>query len=209
MSAFSHPGVNPILISDSLSDGLCASSQQLRGWVRGRGWRQQTDEKSTRSSEALSTEEHMRGWGSAAGPPPRSSAGRAGNSHQLPTSSLSIPGDVVGVDSELAVPMSAFLLLLLFSHPVMSDSLWPHGLQHTRPPCPSPPLRVCPSLCPSHQWCRPAISSSDALFSFCPQSFPASGGFFQWVICSHLMTKILELQLQHESFQWIFRDDLP
>ena len=67
-------------------------------------------------------------------------------------------------------------MLLLFSYPVMSDSLWPHGLQHTRPLCPSPSPEVCPSSCPLHRWCRPAISSFDALF-FCPQSFPASGTF--------------------------------
>ena len=70
-----------------------------------------------------------------------------------------------------------FLLLLLFSHPVMSRSLWSHGLQHTRPPCPSPSHRVCPSSCLLHQWCCPVISSSDALFSFCPQSFQTSGTF--------------------------------
>ena len=66
-------------------------------------------------------------------------------------------------------------LLLLFSHPVMSNSFWPHGLQHARPSCPSKSPGVCPSSCLLHQWCHPAISSSDALFSFCPQSFPASG----------------------------------
>jgi len=60
------------------------------------------------------------------------------------------------------------LLSLLFSHPVMSDSLWPHGLQHSRPPCLLPSPGVCPSSCSLHQWCHPAISSSDALFSFCP-----------------------------------------
>ena len=65
--------------------------------------------------------------------------------------------------------------LLLFSRPIMSDTLWPHGLQHTRPPCPSPSHGVCPSSCSLPQWCHPAISSSVALFSFCPQSFPASG----------------------------------
>ena len=62
------------------------------------------------------------------------------------------------------------LFILLFSHPVVSDSLRPHELQHARPPCSSPPPRVCPNSCSFHQWCRPAISSSDALFSFCPQS---------------------------------------
>ena len=59
----------------------------------------------------------------------------------------------------------------------MSDSLWPRGLQHTRPPCPSPSPGVCPSSRSLHWWCHPAISSSDTLFSFCPQSFPISGTF--------------------------------
>ena len=72
-------------------------------------------------------------------------------------------------------------LLLLLSHPVMSDSLHPHG--HTRPPCPSP-SGVCLSSSLLHQWCHPGISSSDALFSFCPQSFPASRTF----PVSHLFT---------------------
>ena len=49
-----------------------------------------------------------------------------------------------------------------------------HRLQHTKPPCPSPSPKVCPSSCPLHWWCHPATSSSDVLFSFCPQSFPAS-----------------------------------
>ena len=69
------------------------------------------------------------------------------------------------------------LLLLLLSHSVMSDSLRPHGLQHTRPLCSSPSPKVCPSSCPLHWWCHPAISASDSLFSFCRQSFPASGNF--------------------------------
>ena len=68
-------------------------------------------------------------------------------------------------------------LLLLFSHPIVSNSLKPHGLEHARPPRPSPSPGVCLSSCSLHWWCRPAISSSDALFSFCPQSFPASGTF--------------------------------
>ena len=68
-----------------------------------------------------------------------------------------------------------FLLHMLFSGPVMSNSLQPPGLQHIRPPCPSPFPGVCPSSCSFHQCCRPAISSSDTLFSFCPRSSPASG----------------------------------
>ena len=71
----------------------------------------------------------------------------------------------------------------LFSHPVVSNSLWPHGLQQARPPCPSPPPGVCQSSCSLHQWCHPAISSSNILL-FCPQSFPAAGTFPM----SHLFT---------------------
>ena len=64
-----------------------------------------------------------------------------------------------------------------FSHPVISDSLWPHEPQHARPPCPSPTPRVYPNSCPLSQWCHPTISSSVIPFSSCPQSFPASGSF--------------------------------
>ena len=63
-----------------------------------------------------------------------------------------------------------------FSGSVMSDSLWPHGLQHARLPCLSPTPRAHSNLRPSSQWCHPAISSSVILFS-CLQSFPASGSF--------------------------------
>ena len=67
--------------------------------------------------------------------------------------------------------------LLLFSHPVVSDSLWSHGLQHSRSPYPSSSPRICPNPCPLYWGCCPAISSSDTLFFFCPQSFPESGTF--------------------------------
>ena len=59
----------------------------------------------------------------------------------------------------------------------MSDSLQPHGLQHARPPCPSPTPRACSNSCPSSQLCHPAISSSVIPFSSCLQSFPVSGSF--------------------------------
>ena len=59
----------------------------------------------------------------------------------------------------------------------MSHSLWPHELQHTRPPCPTPTPGVYPNSCPLSQWCHPAISSSVVSFSSCPQFFPASGSF--------------------------------
>ena len=64
-----------------------------------------------------------------------------------------------------------------FSHSVVSDSLLPHGPQHTRPPCPSPTPRVYPNSCPLSQWCHPTISFSVGPFSSCLQSFPASGCF--------------------------------
>ena len=64
-----------------------------------------------------------------------------------------------------------------FSHSVMSDSLWPHILQVTRPPCPSPTTRIHSKSCPSSRWCHPTISSSVIPFSSCLQSLPASGSF--------------------------------
>ena len=64
-----------------------------------------------------------------------------------------------------------------FSCSVMSDSLWPHGLQHTRLPCTSPTPGACSNSCPLSRWCHPTISSSVIPFSSCLQSFPASGSF--------------------------------
>ena len=64
-----------------------------------------------------------------------------------------------------------------FSCSVMSDSLRPHELQHTRPPCPSPTPGVLSNSCPSSRWRHPAISSSVVPFSSCPQSLPASKSF--------------------------------
>ena len=64
-----------------------------------------------------------------------------------------------------------------FSLSVVSDSLWPHGLQHTRPPCSSPTPRAYPNSCPLSRWCHPTISSSVVPFSSCLQSFPESGSF--------------------------------
>ena len=64
-----------------------------------------------------------------------------------------------------------------FSHLVMSNSLWPHVLQHTRLPCPSPTPGIYSNSCPLSQWCHPTTSSSVIPFSSCIQSFPASGSF--------------------------------
>ena len=67
--------------------------------------------------------------------------------------------------------------IVQFSRSVVSDSLWPHELQHARPPCPSPTPRVYPNSWPLSRWCHLTISSSVAPFSSCLQSFPASGSF--------------------------------
>ena len=76
----------------------------------------------------------------------------------------------------LTMPMGTGLTRLLFSRSVMSDSLWPHGLKHARPPCPSPTPRVYSNSCPLSQWCHPTISFTVIPFSQL-QSFPASGSF--------------------------------
>ena len=95
-------------------------------------------------------------------------------------------------------------MLLLFSCPVMSNCLLPHGLQHARPPCPSLSLKSLPKLmvrciCHAIQPSHPLTPSSSAL------SHSQHQGLFQWIGCSHLVTNILELQRQ--SFHWVFRVD--
>ena len=92
----------------------------------------------------------------------------------------------------------------------MSHSLCPHESQHSRRPCPSPTPGVYSNSCPSSWWCHPAISSSVVPFSSCPQSLPVTShqGLFQWVKSSHKVAKVLEFQLQHQSFQWTPRTDL-
>ena len=66
---------------------------------------------------------------------------------------------------------------MLFSRSLVSDSLWPHGLKHARPPCPSPTPRVYSNTSPLSSWCHPAFSSSVIPFSSCLQSLPASESF--------------------------------
>ena len=86
-----------------------------------------------------------------------------------------------------------------FSCSVVSDSLRPHGLQHTRPPCPSPTPRVYLNSCPLSRWCHPTISSSVIAFSSCLPSFPASRSFQMSQLFSS-GAKVLDFQLQHQSF---------
>ena len=90
----------------------------------------------------------------------------------------------------------------------MSDSLRHHESQHARPPCPSPTPGVYSNSCPLSWWCHPAISSFVVPFSSCLQSLPASGSFPTSQL-SHEVAKVLEFQLQHQSFQWILPSPSP
>ena len=92
---------------------------------------------------------------------------------------------------------------------VMSDSLWPHGLQHSRPPCPSPTPGACSNTRPSSGWCHPTISTSAIPFSSCLRSFTASGSFpmsqlFESGGQSTGASVFAETQVQ-SLVQWIFR----
>ena len=91
-----------------------------------------------------------------------------------------------------------------FSHSVMSNSLWPHGLQHTRLPV----HKQLPELVQTHvHSVSDAIQPSNPLSSPAPPAFNLSQhqGLFQWISSSHQEAKVLKFQLQHQSFQWIFR----
>ena len=79
--------------------------------------------------------------------------------------------------SQLTYKKILNLISVQFSCSVVSNSLQPHGLQHARPPCPSPTPRVYSKSCPLSRWCHPTISSSVIPFSSCLQSFPTSGSF--------------------------------
>ena len=103
--------------------------------------------------------------------------------------------------------LKLFFSLVQFSHSVMSGSLWPHESQHARPPCPSPTLEFTQTHV--HQ-VSDAIQPSQPLLSPSP---PAPNPFqhqdlFKWVSCLHEVAKVLEFQLQHQSFQWTPRTDL-
>ena len=94
-----------------------------------------------------------------------------------------------------------------FSRSVMSDTLWPHELQHARVTCLSPAPGVNPNSCPLNRWCYPTISSSVVPFSSCPQSFPASGSFQM----NQLFTsggQSIGVSASTWGFQWTPRTDL-
>ena len=90
-----------------------------------------------------------------------------------------------------------------FSGLVMSDSWRPHGLQHARPPCPLPTPWVYSNSCPlSCQPSHPLSSPSRSTFNLSQHQ-----GLFKWVSSSHQVAKVLEFQLQHQSFQSTPRTD--
>ena len=91
----------------------------------------------------------------------------------------------------------------LLNHVQLFATTWTAACQ---PPCPSPTPRVYANSSPMSRWCYPTISSSVVPFSSCLQSYPASGSF-QWVSSSNQVAKVLEFQLQHQSFQWTPRTD--
>ena len=94
-----------------------------------------------------------------------------------------------------------------FIHSVVSNSLRPHELQHARPPCPSPTPRVHPNPCSLRRWYYP---TSHLTTSLSPPALNPSRhqGLFKWVSSSHNLAKVLEFQLQHQSYQWTPRTDL-
>ena len=84
-------------------------------------------------------------------------------------------------------------------------TLRPHGLQHTRLPCPSSTPRACSNSCLSSRWCHPTISSS--VIPSPTFNLPSIRVFSNESIFSHQVAKVLEFQLKHQSFQWIFRTE--
>ena len=87
----------------------------------------------------------------------------------------------------------------------VSDTLWRHGLQHTRLSCSSLSPEVRSNSCPLSQWCHPTISPSVTSLLLLPSIFLSIRVFFQWDSSSNQVAKVLEVQ--HQSFQWIFRSD--
>ena len=82
-----------------------------------------------------------------------------------------------GLVPRVSCLVASSLSIIQFSRSVVFNSLWPHEPQHTRPPCPSPTPGVYTNSCPLSWLCHPTVSSFLIPFSFCPQSFPASGSF--------------------------------
>ena len=104
------------------------------------------------------------------------------NEQSLPVSLSSgfcplIPAWSLACHAHKVLPSYILFTSVQFSRSVMSNSFWPHELQHARPPCPSPTPGVHSDSCPLSRWCHPAILSSVVPFSSCPQSLSASESF--------------------------------
>ena len=121
---------------------------------------------------------------------PMSPVSLALQANSLPTEPLGKPKKVMGSGPYREIKWNLILALnsmditekihifkIHLSCSVMSDSLWPQGLQHARPPCPSPTPGTCSNSCPFSWWCHPTILSSIVPFSSHLQSFPESGSF--------------------------------
>ena len=128
----------------------------------------------------------------------------------------SLPGSSIhGIFQARELEWVAYILLhaysvqfssVQFSHSVMSDYLQPHESQHARPSCPSPSPGVYSNSCPWSQWCHP---SSHPPLSPSPAPNPSQHqGLFQWVKSFHEVAKVMEFQLQYQSFQWTPKTDL-
>ena len=102
-----------------------------------------------------------------------------GSPGDLPNPGIKARSPALQVDSLQSEPPGKPMnkVLVQFSYSIVSDSLRPHGLQHARPPCPSPTPGVYSNSCPSSWWCHPVISSPVIPFSSCPQSLPGSESF--------------------------------
>ena len=106
--------------------------------------------------------------------------------------------------SEFFSTSTAWKVSVYFRHIVVSNSLWPHRLQHTRLPCPSPTPRPYSNSCPSSPWCHPTISSSVVPFFSCLQSFPTSGSF---QMSQFSTSGGQSIGVSASVFQWILRTD--
>ena len=114
---------------------------------------------------------------------------------------------MAGLANKYSVQYLLSLHSVQFSRSVVSDSLRPHEPQHARPPCRSPTPGVHPNPCPLSWWCHPTISSS-VVPSPPALNFSQHQGLFKRVSSLHQVAKVLEFQLQHQSFQWTPRTDL-
>ena len=122
-------------------------------------------------------------------------------------SSFCMPIEGSRAEPELIIQRSAVWVRtgsVLFSHSVVSNSWWPHGLQQARLPCPSSTPGAYSNSCARSRWCHPTILSSVVPFSSHLQSFPASRSFS---MSQFFASGVLEFLLQQPSFQWIIRTD--